>query len=136
MLLKKPKSLPTNKELVCRIVAAFSEHQDCGPYERERFLFKMRVYKKSDLSRCWTIEERMYNGGKNSDYLVEFVQNATGEEFIWFWSDVEFTIGAIFIGMVIVKVKTDYYNRKTVFFNTVALRHLGYWSDAEEGENK
>lgn len=134
MLISKPESLPANTKLAFRILDASSERQDLGERVRDRFVFKMQVWSR-DLSRYWIVEEQIYSGGRCSDYLVDFVENATGEEFIWFWTDVEFTIDAVFIGMVTVKEKTDYYNRKTVFFNTVALEHLGYWTD-EEGDEE
>lgn len=126
MLKRKPSALPANTELIFKIVDATSEYQDCGAYARNRFVFKMKVWEKSDLNSCYIVEEVLYNHGFCADYLVDFVTNATGQEFIWFWTDVDFCIGAVFLGMIVPKVKVNYYNHKTLFQNTIALQHLGY----------
>ena len=133
MLVTMYRTLPINVELVFNIIEASSEYEDCGSYGRERFVFKMKVWKKSDLSHYRVVEEVMYNGGRSSNYLVDFVQNATNEEFIWYWTDVEFAIGAVFIGMITPVSRVNYNNHKKVFYNVRALRHLGYIE--EEGEN-
>lgn len=128
-------SLPVNVELVFKIISASSEYQDCGSFARDRFVFRMKVWKKSDLSHYRVVEEVMYNGERSGNYLVDFVQNATNEEFICYWTDVEFAIGAVFIGKIIPVSRVNYYNHKKVFYNVRALRHLGYVEVEGEDDN-
>lgn len=129
MLVEKPESLPVNKELVFQIVDATAEYLDLGPISRYRMIFLLQVWKKTDYSKSYYIEEVMYNGVFSEQYFLDFIETATNMEFIWHWSDIDIAIGAVFIGKITVKVRENLWKHQTKFYNVVAMRHISFMEE-------
>ena len=122
------ENLHLNEEYLMQIVEAASDIEDLGWFIRVRVEFKIRIwtdFKKPEL--YYEVIEVMYNNGRSAKYVIDFIWNAIGCEFRELDDEVDFTIGAVFMGCVTKKVKVDNWNRETEFYNINALEPCGYY---------
>lgn len=128
-MINKPADLKLKKKYLMQIVSAKSEYQDRIPYSRYRFEFGIRVWPNADyLDTFYDLSEVFYNGVKSAEYLVKFIENATEYDYCEYESDVDFTIGAAFIGIITSKEKYDRWGDvDKTFYNIEAMEPLGYY---------
>ena len=124
-----------NKEYLMQIIFVQSEYEEYVSYARYRYEFGIRLWTNTkDMDHFHDLTEVFYSRGRKCrEYLTDFVQNATGYELAPFDTDVDFTVGAAFIGVITTKHS---YNRDgwicKTFNNIKAIEPLGYY--AVEGE--
>lgn len=129
-----PSNLKVRKEYLMQIIDASSEHQDCGIFDRYRYEFDIRVWPDIKRNDCfYDLREVFYDNGAAEKYLLAFVENATGCEFCIYDCDVDFTIGAVFMGIITAKDGKNQYGHVTrTFYNIEAVEPLGFMVLEEE----
>ena len=125
MIQNMPLELPTSKKLIMKIVDIIIEPMGFDITSRKKYIFVLRIWNNAKLEHAYRVKEIMYDGFSR-DYIVDFIETATDEEIFLGFTDIQYAIGAVFIGMIKTKTKVNYHNHKTVFYNVVALKHLGY----------
>ncbi len=134
-MIEMPGTLKLRQKYLMQIIDASSEHQDRGTYDRYRYQFVIRIW--PDVKRMkyfYDLTEVFYNSGRMEKYLLAFVENATGCEFCGYDSEVDFTIGAAFWGIITAKDGKNRFGHVTqTFYNIEAVKPLGFYA-LEEGE--
>ena len=135
-MIEKPADLKLRQKYLMQIISAQSEYQDRIPYSRYRFEFGIRVWPDiDDLDTFYDLAEVFYNSGRCADYLVDFIEIATDCEYCEYNSDVNFTVGAAFVGVITAKVKYDRWGDiDKTFYNVEAIEPLGYY-DVENADD-
>jgi len=131
MLNRRPDILKTDVEYLMQIIAAMSKWVEKG-ISRYKYLFFVRVWPdKNNLDDFYDLLQRFNGVGKDAKKLVTFVEGATGYEFDISETDVEFTEGAVFKGVI----KKEHVPGALVsdrFYNIEVVKHCGY-CDIEGG---
>jgi len=136
-LIVMPGNLKVHQEYLMQIINASSEHQDCGTFDRYRYEFDIRIWPDiKRIEKYFDLTEVFYNSGGTEKYLLAFVENATGCEFCIYDCDVDFTIGATFVGIITAKDGKDQFGHVTrTFYNIEAVEPLGFMVLKEEEDD-
>lgn len=115
------------KEYLMQIIDATSVFEDYKWGVRYRFEFTIRIWpepKKPEL--YYEVIEVLYNNDRCVKYLIDFVRRATGYELGEWDDEVDFAIGAVFIGCIIKKVQINSWRCGPEFYNIKVLLQWGY----------
>ena len=135
-MVEKPIDLKLRKKYLMQIISAKSEYQNIIPYSRYQFQFDIRIWPNiDDLDTYYDLSEVFYNSVKCVKYLIAFIENATNYEYSEYDSDVDFTVGAVFIGIITEKKTYDRWGDvDKTFYNIEAIESLGYYDVDSESD--
>lgn len=131
MVKSKISGLPVNQELLMQIFDVVVDQLEDTIAVRHQYIFKMHVFDKVNLMYLGEIEEVILDGC-SAYYIVDFVETATDDDIMFGFTDLRYSIGAVFVGIITAKTVANCHNHKKTFYNVVPLRHLIYMKEGEK----